>query len=149
MSLSQSHSRLFSPDYSLLCCCVSQRKEAIDFQITKKKHRVEKRMTAARRRKINSNTQSSSSSSLYTHTHAHTNSTHLSLVCMVSIMATILVLSSSGKEFNSCGSIFLLSESICFVLFSSVVKMRTRREKKRGSPLFFFFFSHPRLFSFF
>ena len=54
-SLSQSHSRLFPPDYSLLCC-VLQREDAqrsvvlIDFQITKKKA-VEKRMTAARKRK--------------------------------------------------------------------------------------------------
>ena len=35
---------------------------------------------------------------------------HLSLVCIVSIIATILVLSSSGKEFNSCGSMIYYIE---------------------------------------
>jgi len=97
-------------------------------------------MTAARRRKINSHTQSSSSSSsLYTHTHARTNSTHLSLVCMVSIMATILVLSSSGKEFNSCGSIFFLSETILFCS-RRLSKWGPEEKKKRFSPFFFLFF---------
>jgi hypothetical protein len=56
---------------------------------------------------------------------------------MVSIMATILVLSSSGKEFNSCGSIFFLSESICFVL----VGCQNEDQQRKGSPFSFFFFA--------
>ena len=62
-------------------------------------------------------------------------SPYLSLVCMVSIMATILVLSSSGKEFNSCGSIFILVMCLCASCVSGVKKCR--RLKKR---LIFVFF---------
>ena len=82
---------------------------------------------------------------IHTHTHTHTNSTHLSLVCMVSIMATILVLSSSGKEFNSCGSIFFF-QSRFDVLVRCQSEEKDTQETRKGAP---FFFSHPRLFSFF
>ena len=69
-------------------------------------------------------------------------SPYLSLVCMVSIMATILVLSSSGKEFNNCGSIFILVMCLCASCVSGVKKCR--RLKKR-----FLFFFAPSSFSFF
>ena len=62
----------------------------------------EEKMTADGKEKEKKNSRSNSCSSLLN------SSPYLSLVCMVSIMATILVLSSSGKEFNSCGSIIIL-----------------------------------------
>jgi hypothetical protein len=68
---------------------------------------------------------------------------------MVSIMATILVLSSSGKEFNSCGSIFFFQSRLMIdvlVVEQGVVSKMKRSEKKRSESetekvhaLFFFF----------
>ena len=100
----------------------------LDFQITKKKWRL-----MVKRKK---NSLCCSCSSLLN------SSPYLSLVCMVSIMATILVLSSSGKEFNSCGSIFILVMCLCASCVSGVKKCR--RLKKR-----FLFFFAPSSFSFF
>ena len=77
---------------------------------------------------------------------------------MVSIMATILVLSSSGKEFNSCGSIFFFQSRLMIdvlVVEQGVVSKMKRSEKKevrvrqkRCTHSFFFrtlvFFLHAR-----
>ena len=70
-------------------------------------------------------------------------------------MATILVLSSSGKEFNSCGSIFFFQSRLMIdvlVVEQGVVSKMKRSEKKevrvrQKRCTHSFFFSHPRLFS--
>lgn len=63
---------------------------------------------------------------------------------MVSIMATILVLSSSGKEFNSCGSIFFFQSLMMFLSYRLCQKWREvkkevseEKDQKRWN-LFFF-----------
>jgi hypothetical protein len=99
-------------------------------------------MTAARKRKINSHTQSSSSS-LYIHTHTQIQLTYLSFAWFQS-WRPFWSYPLPVKSLTVADPFFFFQSR--FVLFSSVVKMRTSREKVL---LFLFFFSHPRLFSFF